>query len=226
RFQNAAFEFRQFVQKQHAVMRQRNFAGRWIDVAAQQTSIAGGVMRRAKWPARYQRLAGSEQPDDAVNLGRLQRFLQRKRRQNGGEPFGQHRFSGARRADQQHVVAAGGRDFQRALHRFLAFDFREIQFVVQLVREEVGNVYFRRRNFHFAFQKARRLAQILDGNHGQARDDRRLRRIVGRYQHAELSLGPRAQRDGEHAFDRAHGAGERQFANQNKIVQLIGFQLL
>src|SRR6185369_12501843 len=82
RFQNAAFEFRQFVQKQHAVMRQRNFAGRWIDVAAQQTSIAGGVMRRAKWPARYQRLAGSEQPDDAVNLGRLQRFLQRKRRQN------------------------------------------------------------------------------------------------------------------------------------------------
>lgn len=40
RFQNAAPEFRQFVQKQHAMMGQRNLSGCGIDVAAQQPCIA------------------------------------------------------------------------------------------------------------------------------------------------------------------------------------------
>ena len=96
----------------------------------EQPGVAGRVMRRAKRPARHQRLARLEQADDAVNLGRLQRLLQRQRRQNGRQPFGQHGFAGARRADEQHVVAAGGGDFQRALDGFLAFDFGEIHLVV------------------------------------------------------------------------------------------------
>ena len=37
RLQNSALELRQFVQKQNTVVRERNFAGRRIDVATEQT---------------------------------------------------------------------------------------------------------------------------------------------------------------------------------------------
>ena len=130
-FQHAALELRQFVEKQNAVMRERNFAGRRIDVAAEQAGVAGGVMRRAERPARHERLAGFEQADDAVNLRRLQRFVQRERRQDGGKPFREHGFARARRADQQHIMAARRGDLQRALDGFLAFDFGEIQLVIR-----------------------------------------------------------------------------------------------
>ena len=56
-FQHGAFELGQFVQKQHAVVRQRDFAGRRIGIAAEQTGVAGRVVRRAERTARDQRLA-------------------------------------------------------------------------------------------------------------------------------------------------------------------------
>ena len=58
--QHAALELRQFIEKQHAVMCERNLAGRGIDVAAQQAGVAGSVMRRAERPLRHQRLARGE----------------------------------------------------------------------------------------------------------------------------------------------------------------------
>ena len=39
-------------------------------------------------------------------------------------------------------------------------------------------------------------------------------------------LGPRPPRDGQHTLDRTHRAGQRQFARHDKIIQLIGLQLL
>ena len=137
-FQDAALEFGQFVQKQHAVVRQGNFAGRRIGVAAQQPGVAGGVMRGAERTARDQGLARLEQADDAVDFGRLQRLLQSQRRQDRGQPFGQHGFPGARRADEQHVVPARRRDFQRPLDRFLPFDFRHVNFLVVGLVENFG----------------------------------------------------------------------------------------
>ena len=56
RLQNAALEFRQFVQKQNAVVRERNFSGRWIYISTEQTGIARRVMRRAERPLRHERL--------------------------------------------------------------------------------------------------------------------------------------------------------------------------
>ena len=136
--QDAALELGQFVQEQHAVVREGDFAGRGIDVAAQQAGVAGGVMRRAERAARHQRLAGRQQADDAVNLGGLQRLLQRERRQDGRQPLGQHGFARARRADQQHVVPAGGGDLQRALDRFLPFDLGEVHLVLVVLVEDAA----------------------------------------------------------------------------------------
>ena len=43
--QHAPFEFRQFIEEEHAVMCQRNFTRRRIGVAAQQSGVAGGWQR-------------------------------------------------------------------------------------------------------------------------------------------------------------------------------------
>ena len=50
----------------------------------------------------------------------------RQRRQDAGEPLGQHRLAGAGRADHQDVVAAGRGDFEGALGRGLAAHVAEI----------------------------------------------------------------------------------------------------
>jgi len=47
------------------------------------------VVRRAEWALCDERLARREQTDDAVNLRRFQRLLQRQRRQNGRQAFGE-----------------------------------------------------------------------------------------------------------------------------------------
>jgi hypothetical protein len=118
--------------------------------------VARRVMRRAERPPRHQRLARRQQPDDAVNLRRLQRLVQSQRRQNRRQPLGEHGFAGAGRADEQRVVSAGGGDFQGALHVFLALDLGKIQVVVVRLIEDFGNVHLRRRDFDFAFEKAAR----------------------------------------------------------------------
>ena len=98
--------------------------------------VARGVMRRAKRPLRHERLSGFQQADDAVDFRRFQRLVQSQRRQNRREPFCQHGFARARRADEQNIVSAGSGDFQRALHVFLAFDFGKIAVVIVLVLEK------------------------------------------------------------------------------------------
>ena len=120
-FQCRSFEFRQLIEKQDAVVREADFARVWKCAAAEQTDIADGVMRRAERPRRDERFFAIEQPGDAVNLGRLDRFLQRHRRDDGGDAFGKHRFAGAGRTDHQDVVTASHRDFDGAFDVSLAF---------------------------------------------------------------------------------------------------------
>ena len=56
----------------------------------------------------------------------LDGLVEGQRRQDAGEPLGEHRLAGAGRADHQNVVAAGGGDFEGALRRGLAADVAEI----------------------------------------------------------------------------------------------------
>ena len=225
RLQNAALELRQFVQKQNAVVRQRNFSRRRIDVAAEQSRVARRVMRRAKWPARHQRLARPQQPDDAVNLRRLQRLVQSQRRQNRRQPLGQHGFAGAGRADEQRVMSARGGNFQSAFYVFLALDLGKIQIVVVYLIEDFGNVHLGRSDFVFAFQKTGGLAQILNRDDLQALDDRGLRGVFRRNEHADPAVRAGAQGHRQHALARTHRAGQRQFAHDDEIVELVGFDL-
>ena len=49
--------------------------------------------------------------------------------------------------------------------------------------------------------------------------------VFRRHEHARLALGSRAQGDGQHAFHRTHRAGEREFADHDEVIELIGFEL-
>jgi len=108
-------------------MGQGDFAGSGIHIAAEQAGVARGMMGRAKGTPGDQSLPGPKEADDAVDLGGLKGFFEGQRWQDGWEPFGEHRFAGAGGADEEDVVAAGGRDFERAFRGLLAFDLFEIE---------------------------------------------------------------------------------------------------
>ena len=122
-------------------------------------------------------------------------------------------------------MAARRGDFQRAFDVFLALDLGEIQVVVVYLVENFGNVHLRRRNLDFAFEKTRRLAEILHRDNLQAGNDGGFGGIFRRNEHPGLAVRPRAEGDGQNAFGRAHRAGQREFTDDDEIVELIGFEL-
>ena len=99
-----AREFRQLVQKQHAVVRERDFAGARDAAAPGQPGGGNGVVRRAERPRADQRGARREDPRDGVNLRRLDGLLKRHLGQDGGQPPREHAFAGAGRADEQYFI--------------------------------------------------------------------------------------------------------------------------
>ena len=89
----------------------------------------------------------------------------------------------------------------------------------------LGDVHLGRGDFGFAFEEAGGFAQVVDRDDLQAGDHRRFGGVFRRDQHADLAFCPRAQGNGQHAFDRAHAAVERQLAHHDEIVELVGLDL-
>ena len=126
RVERLRLEFRQLVEEQHAVVRERNFARPRMQAAADQRRHAGGVMRRAERPAVGER-AAFDLAGDRGDHRDFEQFGRRERRQDGRKPRRQHRLAGAGRPDHEQIVAAGGRDFERALGALLALDVGEVE---------------------------------------------------------------------------------------------------
>ena len=84
------------------------------------------MVRRAERPLGDERLAVGEQSHHAVHGRGLQGFLEGQIRLDGGNPLGQHRLAGARRADQEHVVRARHGDLKGSFGQALAFDLGKI----------------------------------------------------------------------------------------------------
>ena len=79
----------------------------------------GRVMSRAS-------CAGPESPEHRVDRRDLHRLGLAERRQQSGQPLGQHRLAGAGRTREQQVVTAGSRDLERELGVGLADDLAEV----------------------------------------------------------------------------------------------------
>ncbi len=83
-------------------------------------------MRRAKGWRREQRTLGRQQAGDGVDARHLERFLARQRRQQRGQPSGEHRLAGSRRSREKDVVLAGGGDLERPPAALLPADVCQI----------------------------------------------------------------------------------------------------
>ncbi len=123
-FDNPAFKFGKFVQKQNSAVGQSDFSGFWPGSAADERDIRSGVMGIAERSGGYKIFV--QNSGDAVNGSDFKNFFKRKRRKNGAERFREHCFARAGRADHQNIVAARGGDFQSALGGFLSFDIGKI----------------------------------------------------------------------------------------------------
>ncbi len=74
--------------------------------AADQPRIRDRVVRRTEGPVRHQTALSVQHTGNRVDLRRLQRLLERQRRQDARQPLRQHRLAAARRPDHQDVVPA------------------------------------------------------------------------------------------------------------------------
>ena len=82
--EHAAAELRQLVEKQHAAVRQAQFAGPRIRAAADERDVRAGVMRRAKRPRANQAAARRQQAGDRVD--RRDRAAPRRTDSAGNSP--------------------------------------------------------------------------------------------------------------------------------------------
>src|SRR5437660_5758764 len=97
-------------------------------------------MRISKRSHRNKGLFGVEQAGDAVDLRRLDCFIQRERRDDGRYTFGQHRLSRTRGTDHQHVVPASDRHLDGALDVALTFHVAEIDLVTLMRGEKFAQI--------------------------------------------------------------------------------------
>ena len=110
-------------------------------------------------------------------------------------------------------------NFQRAFDVLLTFHIRKIDLIVAAHFKNFVEIDVVRRDFFHAVQKIDRLAQIIDREHFQFFDHRGFANIFGGHQqsfHAHLANHPG---DGKHAVHRAHGAIQRQFTDDDVILQ-------
>src|SRR5687767_4267398 len=77
----------------------------------------------------------------------------------------------------------------------------------------------------FAFEEPGGFAEILNGNDEKALDYGGFGRVFRWDEYAGFAFRFRTQRDGKNSFHRTHRAGERQFADHDKVIELIGFNL-
>ena len=211
RIQHPRIEFRQFVEKQHALVRQRNLARPGAGAAAGQRGHAGGMVRCAERPAVGQR-AVLDRAGHRGDHRDVEQFRRRQRWQDRGQARRQHRFAGAGRTGHQQVVAAGGRDLQRALGALLALEVTQV--------EEIG-----RRAVHAwlrSRQHLRSLEMIGDLDQRLRRDDLDVGTGPGRFGAAgggadqAFVAGIGRDRGGKHPGDRRQRAVEPEFAEHGE----------
>jgi hypothetical protein len=123
--EHARLELGQLIEKQHAEMRKAHLAGTRAGAAADQRRHARRMMRRAEGSLGGE-LAAHQLARERVHHRDLEHLLGRERRQDRGEPCGEHRLAGARRPDHQKIVAARGRHLENALGAFLALDVAQV----------------------------------------------------------------------------------------------------
>jgi len=108
------------------VVGEADLSGHRIVSAPDKTRVGDGVMGAAEGACGHQPVLGPDQSGDGIDFGGLDGLLQVPFREDRRQPLGEHGLAGPRRADQQNIMGAGGRDFHGPLRGLLAADILKI----------------------------------------------------------------------------------------------------
>ncbi len=183
------------------------------------------MVRRAERAVFDQRHVRRQLIRHRVDPRDVERLIEGEARQNGGKGPRKKRLAGARRADQQHVVSAGGRHLERAFGMFLPADFFQCRVsrgsVIPVQRIRVVHLQGLGRLDHaFSGEVADECGDMLDGENLQIGDQRRFAGIAGRDEH---TLKPQPAGEHGHRKHAAHMADrsvEREFSDHQRCLQL------
>ena len=156
---------------------------------------------------------------DGVDARGLQRLLEGHVRQDGGHAAGHQRFAAARRADHQHVVASGGGDLQRTLGLGLALDVAEVLRVLAAADQGLVGDGLNGGDGQFSGEVAHRGAQGVDREDLQPLDAADLVGVRGGKQDLPHAVLPGGDDHGQRAAHRAHGAIQRELAEDHHALQ-------
>src|SRR5262245_9396051 len=176
-------------------------------------------MRISKRSRRNKGLFRVQQSGDAVDLGRLDRFIQRERRDDCWDALREHRFARTRWTDHQDIVTARDCNLDGAFDVSLTFYVADIDVVTLVRSEELAQISACRQKRNFAAQECERLPQILDAVYVDLVNHRGLKRICFGDEQRAFAAASRLERDRQHAFYWANGAVERQFADKTEIFE-------
>ena len=214
--EDAAVELGQFVEKQHAVMGQGDFAGSRYRTAANQGYRRSRMVRRAEGSAHPVVDAAAESGHRA-HRGQFQCFVFGELGQDAGQTAGEHGLAGSRRTDHEQVVRAGCGDFQRAPGQRLAAHFAEVRAVAGggTALGALGDG-----QFAASAQVRAHFEQGACAAHVDVADEGGLGGVVTR--HDDAATGARrAHHRRQHAVHRAQLAGQCQFAEKFETLQGI-----
>ena len=124
RVEARTLELGKLVEKQDAMVGQRRLAGPGWRPAAHQPGGRDRVVRSPERPRLHE--PAGVQPGDAVDPRHLDRLGPAHRGQDRRDPPGEHRLARSRRALEQEVVAAGGRDLERQQGSGVAPDIGQV----------------------------------------------------------------------------------------------------
>ena len=205
--------FGEFVEKEHAAVRERDLARahRAVSPAAQRDD-RGGVMRRAEGTLRDDALL-PQRTRDGVDLGDLERLLEGEIGHDGGQTAREHRLARARRPHEEQVVSARDCDLERAARNGLTFDVFEIGAALS---GGMRNELLRRdgRDGRNALEMAHHLGKRGSGAYLRPAQKTCLPRVFRGNDKARKAVALRRNEDGQQSRDGTDRAAQRKLAQK------------
>ena len=224
-FEDVALKFGELIEEENAVVAERDFTRTRNCAAADEASIADGVMRRAV-RARADKAAGVfECARDGMNARGFDGFFERHRWKDSGNAFGEHGFSGAGRADEENVVATGAGNFESTFGGLLAVNFAEVDTVFRGFAEQKLRIDLNRRERFGSVDEVDGLGKSFYGVDFNAFDDSCFASVGLGDSECDEAAFARGERSRECATDGADAAIKGKFTKEHHLVDGLAEKL-
>lgn len=206
------------------MMGEGDFAWSRDNAAADESDIGDGMVGIAKRTARGEALTGEGFAGGGIDTQDIEEFGFHEGREDGGNPFGDHGFTGTRWTEEEEIVATGGGDLDGAAGGSLSLDVGKIVFADSLWRIGAGGRFGPWEGVPTLQEGAGGIDTFRDID-GEIAGQGGLGGCLGWEEEAFALLGGGAGSEGEATADRAGFAGEAQFPGDQVVADFGGLQL-